>query len=68
MPEDTTIRDAIRENAAGPKAASDDSTSVEQHSIADQILADKYTRTVGAVDSNRNRGIRFSRITPGNNW
>ena len=36
------LENAIRDNAAGPAKASGDGTSVEQHSLADQIAADKY--------------------------
>ncbi|NLE39688.1 MAG: hypothetical protein GX621_16845 [Pirellulaceae bacterium] len=36
------LADAIEENAAGPKKASGDSGSVEQHPLRDQIEADKY--------------------------
>ena len=39
---DATIENAIKENAAGPKRAQGDSGSVEQHSLADQIEADRY--------------------------
>jgi len=39
MPED--LEDAIENNAAGPRRASGDSGSVEQHSLRDQIEPDK---------------------------
>jgi hypothetical protein len=32
----------IRENAAGPRSAQVDGVQVEQHSIEDQIAADRY--------------------------
>ena len=32
----------IRDNAAGPKKATGDSGSVEQHPLNDQIAADRY--------------------------
>ncbi|WP_234698855.1 hypothetical protein [Poriferisphaera corsica] len=38
MAQDTTTN-TIRENAAGPRKASGDSESVEQHSLQDQIVA-----------------------------
>jgi len=41
MLDDPTIEDAIRENAAGPKRAQGDSGSVEQHSLTEQIEADR---------------------------
>ena len=37
-----TIDNSIQQNAAGPRKASGDSGSVEQHPLADQIAADKY--------------------------
>jgi hypothetical protein len=61
--ETTSIADAIRESAAGPKKASNDAGSVEQHPIADQIAADRYLASKEAV-SRRNRGLRLSRIVP----
>jgi hypothetical protein len=36
----------IRDNAAGPKKANGDSGSIEQHSIADQIAADRICALV----------------------
>ena len=39
---------AIEENATGPKKASNDGGSVEQHSISDQIEADK-SGTIEAI-------------------
>jgi len=39
---ETSLDNTIRENAAGPKRASGDSGSVEQHSLSDQIAADKH--------------------------
>lgn len=60
---DETISDAIRENAAGPLKASGDSISVEQHSIADQIAADRYLASKSAAKQSH-RGMRFTRIVP----
>jgi hypothetical protein len=53
----------IRENAAGPKKAAGDSGSVEQHSLKDQIEADRYTRSSDAV-AKGHRGLRFSKMVP----
>lgn len=64
MPETTpSIADAIRDNAAGLKKASNDAGSVEQHPIADQIAADRYLASKQAM-SRRNLGLRISRIVP----
>lgn len=62
MAEDTTIRDAIQANAAGPKKVSNETTSVEQHSIPDQIAADNHIRNQNAV-AGRKLGVRFGKFT-----
>ena len=36
------LKDAIKSNAEGPKQAGADGVSAQQHSLADQIAADKY--------------------------
>ena len=36
------LKDAIKQNAEGPKQASADGVSTQQHSMSDQIEADKY--------------------------
>ena len=46
------LDNTIRENASGPKRASGDSGSVDQHSLADQIEADKYLAGKTAVSGN----------------
>lgn len=62
MPDPTpSITDAIRENAAGLKKASNDAGSIEQHAIADQIAADRYLASKLAM-SRKHRGLRISRI------
>lgn len=60
---DESIADAIKENAAGPYKAAGDSVSVEQHSIQDQIAADRYLASKRAANK-PHRGLRFSRIIP----
>ena len=55
----------IRDNAAGPKRASGDSGSVEQHSLSDQIAADRYLASKKATNSS-GLGVRMSRlVSPG---
>ncbi len=61
MPEETEIDDAIRQNAAGPKSAEVDGQKVEQHSLLDQIEADKYLASKKAVKS-RTSGLKFSKF------
>jgi hypothetical protein len=53
----------IRDNAAGPKKATGDSGSVEQHPLADQIAADRYLASKQAARS-RGLGIRMSKLVP----
>lgn len=59
---DTTIEEAIRDNAAGPKKAQGDSGSVEQHSIPEQIEADRYLASKEA--SKQGLGIRMTKVVP----
>ena len=59
-----TLDNTIRENAAGPKKASADTVTVEQHSLADQIKADKYLESKKASRA-RGLGIKLIKISPG---
>lgn len=62
---DTTIEDAILENATGPAKATGDSSSIEQHSLADQIAAAKFLASQSASKAGK-IGIRFaSSVMPG---
>ena len=59
----TTVDEAIEQNALGPKRVQVGNQSVEQHSIADQILA----RDAEANETAKSRsdfGIRFTKIIP----
>ncbi len=56
--------DTIRDNASGPKRASGDSGSVEQHSLSEQIAADKYLESKKASRS-QGLGIKLAKISPG---
>jgi len=62
MSNDTTLENAIRENAAGPKRVQGDSGSMEQHSLQDQIAADKHLASKEAV--RRGIGIKTVKISP----
>ena len=53
----------ISENAAGPKKASGDTGSIEQHSPADQIAADRYLASKQAARS-KGLGIRLAKLVP----
>ena len=50
------LDNAIRENAQGPAKASGDSGSMEQHSLPDQIAADRYLESKKAA---RSKGLRI---------
>ena len=53
----------IRENAKGPKRAAGDSGSMEQHSLKDQVEADRYLASKKALRS-KSLGIRTSKLIP----
>ncbi|MFA6134569.1 MAG: hypothetical protein WC869_11195 [Phycisphaerae bacterium] len=53
------LDNVIRDNAAGPAKASSDGTSVEQHTLADQIAADKY---LSQKQAGRNPAKALSRV------
>jgi len=57
------LDNTIRENAAGPKRAAGDSGSVEQHSLRDQIEADRYLASKEAAKS-KGLGIRVRKLVP----
>jgi len=54
------LKDAIKQNAKGPKQASADGVSAQQHSLADQIAADKYL--AGKDAASRNPAKAFTRV------
>ena len=57
------LKEAIRENAAGPAKAAGDAGSVEQHKLTEQIAADKYLASKEATKSKR-RGLQFNKLIP----
>ena len=61
MPEE--LDSTLRENATGPAKVAGDAGSVEQHSLPDQIAADRYLQAMAAGKANR-RGLRFSKLVP----
>jgi hypothetical protein len=63
MPDPTPTENAIEQNAQGPKKAQGDAGSVEQHSLPDQIAADRYLASKRAMRS-RGRGLRISKLVP----
>lgn len=57
------ITNAIAENITAPKKASGDSGSVEQHSLAEQIAADRYLSAKAAAKAKR-LGVQFKKMIP----
>jgi hypothetical protein len=57
----------IAENAAAPESVSQDGTTVTQHSLRDQIEADKYRRKSSALSSGNpfNKMLRVRTIARG---
>ena len=58
-----TLDESIKTNAQGPSKASGDEGSVEQHSLPDQIAADKYLESKKASRT-RGLGIKLFKISP----
>lgn len=57
---DTTMNN----NAAGPRKASGDGVSVEQHSLADQIALDKHQASKSATRGRRTPRLMINEISP----
>ena len=62
MTEHEKITETIVQNAAGPKSAEVDGQRVEQHTLTEQIAADKYLASKDAV-KRRGSGLKFSKMT-----
>ena len=59
------LEQAIKDNAAGPKSATNDTGSVSQHSLKDQIEADRY---VASKNATKRKGLPIKRtrtVSPG---
>lgn len=54
---------ALTSALSGPRKATSDGLTVEGHSLADLIAADKHIAAKCAARS-RNRGLRFSKLVP----
>jgi hypothetical protein len=59
-----SLDNSIAQNATGPRKASGDSGSVEQHALADQIAADKYLESKKASRA-KGLGVKLAKISPG---
>lgn len=62
MSEHEKIKESIVKNATGPKSAEVDGQRVEQHSLKEQIEADKYLASKDAM-KHRGSGLKFSKMT-----
>lgn len=60
---DAVLENSIKENAAGPKRASGDAGSIEQHSLPDQIAADKHLASKNAM-ATKGLGIKLLKLSP----
>lgn len=63
MPDPTPTEQAIEQNALGPKKAQGDAGSVEQHSLPDQIAADRYLASKRAMRT-RGKGLQLIKLVP----
>lgn len=57
------LNDVINDNAQGPKRVQGDEATVENHSLQDQIAADRYLASKKAA-GNKSLGLRFRKIVP----
>ena len=57
------LEQTIRDNASGPAKASNETGSVEQHPLRDQIEADRYLASKQAV-ANPKRALRLTKLVP----
>jgi len=61
MAEDLT--NTIQDNASGPRRATGDSGSVEQHALKDQIDADRYLESKKATRK-KGLGVKLVKLSP----
>lgn len=62
--DELTLAEQIAVNAAGPKSVTVDGQTVVQHSLADQIAADKHAKANAGADTAW-RGLRFTKLRAG---
>ena len=58
-----SLDDTIKDNAQGPSKASGDAGSMEQHSLPDQIAADRYLESKKAA-RRKGLGIELKKLVP----
>jgi len=62
----TDLKTDIADNAQGPRQAAADGVSTQQHSLADQIAADKYLAGKDALSTDpRKAFVRVKIVPPG---
>ena len=57
------LSDSIETNASSPKSASNDTGSMQSHSLPDQIAADKYLAAKSA-SAKKGLPIRYMKLRP----
>ncbi len=57
------VKDAIEKNAKGPRRAKGDVGEVQQHSLKDQVAADRYLASREAR-SKPHKALRFAKLSP----
>jgi hypothetical protein len=57
------LEDTLRENATGPKRAKGDAVEMEQHSLPDQIAADRYLASKNAAKK-KGLGVKLTKLVP----
>ena len=62
VPVPPELKDAILENALGPKKVTGDAGSVEQHSLQDQIAAERFLASKKAT--RQGLGLRLVKLQP----
>ena len=58
------LDNVIKQNAEGPRQANVDGVNVQQHSLPDQIAADKYLASKTAVSKNPAKAFTRVKIVP----
>lgn len=58
------LTEQIAESAAAPKRASNETGSMEAHSLKDLIEADRYLKSQSGADNTATRGLRRNKIVP----
>jgi hypothetical protein len=63
VPTAPNLKDAILEHALGPKKVTGDAGSVEQHSLPDQIAAERFIESKKA-SRKQGLGIKLTKLSP----